>query len=131
MTAADVQGRHLRSLDENRDASFLPEALIDKCTPFVVRYHELNGFSCLPDILWQPETRKLIEGTSALRQLFKKSTSSRRAQKANEGFVLIATLILSIEILATGPASWATRYPSARKKARAFLGEYVPTSGPS
>jgi len=95
MIAADVQGRHPPSPDENPDVSFLPKALIDNCTPFVVRYHELNGFSCLPDIFWQPETRKLIEGNPALRELFKKSTSSRRARKANERFVLIATLILN------------------------------------
>src|SRR5262249_1743281 len=94
----------------------------------VVRYHELNGLSCLPDILWQPETRKFIEANPELRQLFKKSTSSRRARKANEGLILIATLILSMEILAIGLASWATRYPAAAKKAKALLTEHVPSS---
>jgi len=74
MTAADIQGRHPPPLDENPDVSFLPKALIDECTPFVVRYRELNGFSCLPALSWQPETRKLIEGNPALRQLFNKST---------------------------------------------------------
>ncbi len=118
----------MSALPDSVEFSFLPKALIDKCKPFVIRYHELHGFSCLPDILWQPETRKFIEAHLALRQLFKKSTSSRRAQKANEGFILIATLILSIEILAIGLAGWATRYPAAGKKAKALLAEYVPSS---
>jgi hypothetical protein len=45
-------------LDEDIDFSFLPSSLLEKCKPFIVRYHELNGFSSLPDILWHPETRK-------------------------------------------------------------------------
>jgi hypothetical protein len=118
---------HPPSPDSNVDASFLPKALIEKCKPFVIRYHELHGFSSLPDILWQPETRKFIEANLALRQLFKKSTSSRSTQKANEGLILIATLILSIEILAIGLAGWATRYPTARKKAKTLLAEYAPS----
>jgi len=107
-------GRHPPSLDEIGTCHFL----IDKCTPFVVRYHELNGFSSAGHLV-APETSKLIEGNPAFRQGFKKSTLSRGARKANERCVLIATLIRSIEILATGLAGGATRYPPARKKARA------------
>jgi hypothetical protein len=114
--------------DGNIDFSFLPKTLVDKCKPFIVRYHELNGFSSLPDILWHPETRNFIETIPALRRLFKKSTFSRSAKKANEGFVLIATVILSTEILASGFAGWGTRYPAARKKAQALLAEYVPSA---
>jgi hypothetical protein len=125
---ADAQGQHAPSLDGNIDFSFLPKVLMDKCKPFIIRYHELHGFSSLPDILWHPETRKFIDANPALRQLFKKSTSSRGAQKANEGFVLIATLILSTEILAIGLAGWARRHPVARKKAQALLSEYAPNS---
>jgi hypothetical protein len=110
------------------DFSFLPKALVEKCKPFIIRYHELNGFSSLPDILWHPETHKFIEADLTLKQLFKKSTSSRGAKKANEGLVLIATLILSTEILAIGLAGWATRYPAARKKAQALLAEYMPSA---
>lgn len=112
----------------NIDFSFLPKALVEKCKPFIIRYHELNGFSSLPDILWHPETHKFIEADLTLKRLFKKATSSRDAKKANEGLVVIATLILSTEILAVGLAEWATRYPAARRKARALLAEYVPSS---
>jgi len=81
----------------------------------------LNGFSSLPDILWHPETRKFIEANPALKQEFKRATSSRRARKANEGFVLIAALIVSVETLAIGLAGWARRYPAASKKLRRCL----------
>jgi hypothetical protein len=129
-TAVDAKARegYPASPDGNIDFSFLPKALVDKCKPFIIRYHELNGFSSLPDILWHPETRNFIETNPVLQRLFKKSTSSRSAKKANEGFVLIATVILSTEILASGFAGWATRYPAARKKAQALLAEYIPSS---
>jgi hypothetical protein len=127
-TTVDAQepDEHVFSRDGNLDFSFLPRALVDKCKPFIIRYHELNGFASMPDILWNPETRNFIEANPTLRRLFKKSTSSRSAKKANEGFVLIATVILSTEILASGFAGWAMRYPGARKKAQAWLAEYVP-----
>jgi len=116
------------SSDVNTDFSFIPKGLLDKCRPFIVRYHQLNGFSSLPDILWHPETRQFIEADSALRQEFKRAASCRGAQKANEGFVSIAALILSTEILAIGLADWATRFPTAHKKARALFIEYAPSS---
>jgi hypothetical protein len=39
MTAADVQGQLPPPPDGTLDLSFLPKALIDKCKPFVIRYH--------------------------------------------------------------------------------------------
>jgi len=84
----------------------------------------LNGFSSLPDILWHPETRKFIEADPALKQEFKRATSSRRARKANEGFFLIAALILSGN----------TRHrigrlgevlPGGKQKAQTLLAEYA------
>jgi len=117
-----------RSPHGSIDFAFLPKALVEKCKPFIIRYHELNGFSTLPDILWHPETHQVIEADLALSELFRRSSSSRGAKKANEGLILIATLILSTEILAIGLAGWATRYPAARRKARALLAEHMPSS---
>jgi len=128
ITASDADEQDQHPEDRNIDFTFLPEVLVDKCKPFIIRYHELNGLSCLPNILWHPETRKFIEANLPLRQLFKKSTSARLAQKANEGFVLIAALILSTEILAIGLAGWARRYPAAHKKAQALFDDYAPSS---
>jgi hypothetical protein len=123
----NAQDQH-RSSRGNMDFSFLPKALLEKCKPFIISYHELNGFSSLPAILWHPETHQFIEADLALKRLFKRSTSSRSAKKADDGLVWIATLILSTEILAIGSAGWARRYPAARKKAQALLAQYVPGS---
>jgi hypothetical protein len=127
-SGAEEEAKDQPSPHGSIDFSFLPKALVDKCKGFIIRYHELNGFSSLPDILWHPDTHKVIEADLTLKRLFKKSTSSRGAKKANEGLVLIATVILSTEILAIGLAGWATRYPAARKKARALLAEHMPSS---
>jgi hypothetical protein len=112
----------------NIDFSFLPETLMGKCKLFIIRYHELNGFSSLPDILRHPETSKLIDSDLALSRLFNKSSSPRGVKNANEGLVWIATLILSTEILALGLAGWPKRYPAAHEKAQALLAEHVPGS---
>jgi hypothetical protein len=52
-----------------------------------MRYHELNGFSSLPEVLWHPEASMLIGADLTLSQLFKDPTLSRGAKSANEGFV--------------------------------------------
>ena len=109
------------------DFTFLPKDLLEKCTQFIMRYHAMNGYSCLPDILWHPEIRNFIEIDATFRSLFKKSTSSRSAKRANEGLVCIATAILAMEVLSTGFAGWGTSYPEARKKAQALLQEYIPS----
>jgi hypothetical protein len=130
VTAVDEGGQrqHLLSPDKDINFSFVPKVLIEYCKSFIVTYHKLNGFSSLPDILWHPETRKFIEADLALRELFKKSSSSRSAKRANEGFILIAALILSAEILAAGLAGWARRCPAAHKKAKILFAEYAPNS---
>jgi hypothetical protein len=115
------------SFSKRTDFTFLPKSLLEKCTQFIMRYHELNGYSCLPDILWHPEIRNFIEIDATFRSLFKKSTSSRSAKRANEGLVCIATAILAMEVLSTGFAGWGSRYPEARKKAQALLQEYIPS----
>jgi hypothetical protein len=122
------RGQPISPLARHTDFSFLPKGLLEKCTPFIVRYHEMNGYACLPDILWHPEIRNFIEIDATFQRLFKKSTSSRSAKRANEGLVGIATIILAIEILATGFAGWGIRYPAARKRAQAILEEFVPSS---
>jgi hypothetical protein len=122
------RGPMIRPAGRRTDFSFLPKGLLEKCTPFIIRYHEMNGYSCLPDILWHPEIRNFIEIDITFQRLFKKSTSCRSAKRANEGLVSIATIILAIEILATGFSGWGNRFPVARKKAQTLLEEFVPSS---
>jgi hypothetical protein len=45
----------------NIDFAFLPKALLKKCKLFIIRYHELNGFSSLPDILSHPQTSTIFD----------------------------------------------------------------------
>jgi hypothetical protein len=84
----------------------------------------------LPDILWNPQIRNLINSDTHLNHFFKASTSSRSAKRANEGLIGIATLILALEILATGTAGWGDRYPAERRTAQMFRDEFVPNARP-
>jgi hypothetical protein len=59
------------------------------------------------------------------RQIFKRASTTRSAKRANEGFILIATAILSLEVLASDFASWSARYPAAKRRADAILQEYT------
>jgi hypothetical protein len=115
------------SVSRRTDFEFLPKGLLQECSQLIKTYHESNGYSCLPDILWHPEVRNLVEIDATFKRLFKKSASSRSAKRANEGLVCIATTILAMEVLSTGFAGWGTRYPVARKKAQALLQEYIPS----
>jgi hypothetical protein len=130
---AAVERREMRagsSALRATDFSFLPQDLLEKCRPFIIRYHEMNGYSSLPDILWNPEIRKLIKSDAHLHRLFKASTSSRSAKRTNEGLIGIATLILALEILASGVAGWGDRYPGERKTAQMIREELVPHTRP-
>jgi len=114
--------------ERNVDFSFLPSALIAKCKHFIETYHELNGYSSLVVILWHPDIRNFLEINECLKQMFRKSTSSRSVKKTNQGLITVATAILSVEIMSSGFAGWAQRFPSAHRKAGALLRAYVPNS---
>src|SRR5580704_9846464 len=86
------------SADEADDFSFLPKALLEKCRPFVLRHHDLRGYTNLADILWHPQTRAFIERNAKLNLLFRKASISRRAAHTKERLVYIATVILATEI---------------------------------
>jgi hypothetical protein len=106
---------------ENPDFSFLPESLTVQCRSLIESYHELHGYACLPDILWKSRLGPFIETHHELRQLLRKASTTRSAKKSNEGFVRIATAILSLEILASSFAGWSAIYPEAGSKAQAIL----------
>ena len=70
--------------------------------------------------------RCAIEGDPALGPLLRRASTAKRAKKANECFVTIATTILSMEILTSNFAGWSSLYPAAGEKARAFLKRNTP-----
>jgi hypothetical protein len=106
---------------ESFDLDFLPKTLTGQCRSLIESYHEVHGFACLPDILWKSRLGPFIEQQRELRQFLRKASTTRSAKKANEGFVRIATAILSLEILASSFAGWGAIYPEAAETARAIL----------
>jgi hypothetical protein len=106
---------------EGVDLSFLPKRLTEQCQVLIESYHELHGYACLPDTLWKARLGPFIENQREFRQLLKKASTTRSAKKSNQGFVRIATTILSLEILASSFAGWSAIYPEAGLMAHALL----------
>lgn len=120
--AANDAGHAVRTAKtETFDLSFLPKSLTVQCRSLIESYHELHGYACLPDILWKARFGPFIEKHRELRQLLRKASTTRSAKKSNEGFVRIATTILSLEILASSFAGWSAIYPQAGLLAHAIL----------
>jgi hypothetical protein len=105
----------------NIDFGFLPKSLISQCQVLIESFHELHGYSCLPNTLWKAGLGPFIEKQSQFRQLLRKASTTRSAKKANEGFVRIATTILALEVLASRFAGWSNVYPKEATRSRAIL----------
>src|SRR5580658_10554937 len=117
----DRTGARRGGLSENIDFGFLPKSLISQCQVLIESFHELHGYPCLPNILWKAGLGPFIETQSQFRQLLRKASTTRSAKKSNEGFVRIATTILSLEILASSFAGWSAIYPQAGSRAQVIL----------
>ena len=111
---------------EGCDLSFLPSNLTQQCRSLIESYHEVHGYACLPDVLWKSRLGPFIESHRELRHFLRKASTTRSAKKANDGFVGIATAILSLEILASSFAGWGALYPKAAELARAILNRNAP-----
>src|ERR1700739_3083391 len=105
----------------NFDFNFLPSNLVSQCRGLIESYHEVHGCACLPDMLWKSRLGPFIERPRELRQLLRKASTTRSAKKSHEGFVRIATTILSLEILASSFAGWSAIYPEAGSRAQLIL----------
>src|SRR6202171_1995056 len=119
--ANDAENAALADRAENVDFSFLPKSLTAQCQSLIESYHELHGYSCLPNILWKARLGPFIQAHREFRQLLRKASTTRSAKKSNEGFVRIATKILSLEILASSFAGWSAIYPEAGSRAHTIL----------
>lgn len=106
---------------DNLDFNFLPKTLAAQCRNLIESYHEVHGFACLPDMLWKSRLGPFIEHHRELRGFLRKASTTRSAKKSHEGFVRIATTILSLEILASSFAGWGAIYPEAAVFARDIL----------
>src|ERR1700675_1958044 len=119
--ANDAGHAALTEKTENLDFSFLPKSLTVQCQSLIESYHELHGYASLPNILWKSRLGPFIQAHREFRQLLRKASTTRSAKKSNEGFVRIATKILSLEILASSFAGWSAIYPEAGSMAHAIL----------
>ena len=79
-------------------------------------------------MLWHSETRDFIELNKGLRLIFRKAAKSRSAKKADQAYTLIATVILSLEVLVRDYAGWGRRFPAAKRKADTLIAEFRPNS---
>jgi hypothetical protein len=132
MSLTEVQADNAASIDAAdagavADFKFVPKYLAAKCRQLIETYHAIHGYTCLPDMLWNTEVRDLIDAHSELHKIFRRSSITRSAKKANEGFVLIATLMLALEVLASDYAGWGRRFPWAKRKAEEFRRAHLPT----
>jgi hypothetical protein len=105
---------------------FVPRDLAAKCHKLIESYHAIHGFGCLPDMLWHSNARDIIECHGNLTQIFKNASKSRRAKRANESLLLLATVVVSLEALARDFAGWGGRFPAAKREAKALLGDFPP-----
>jgi hypothetical protein len=119
--AIDAGNASLADRTENVDFSFLPKSLMVQCQSLIESYHELHGYACLPNVLWKARLGPFIETHRDFSQLLRKASTTRSAKKSNQGFVRIATTILSLEILASSFAGWSAIYPEAGLMAQAIL----------
>lgn len=103
---------------------FVPEELIGKCCALIESYHNMHGYAALPDMLWLSDARDVIECDHDLTRLFSRASKSRGAKRANDTFVLIATVVLTLEVLAGDFANWGKRFPEAKRAAEKALGDF-------
>jgi hypothetical protein len=106
-----------------RSFRFLPKELIVKCRKLIASYHGMYGYVGLPDMLWLSDARDVIECHHELMQMFKRASKARGAKRANESFLLIATVIVAVEVLARDYVDWGKRFPAAKREAEKLLGD--------
>jgi hypothetical protein len=105
---------------------FVPAELADKCRKLIESYHAIYGYAGLPDMLWLSDARDVIECHRELMNTFKKASKSRGAKRANDAFLFIATVVVSLEVLARDFSGWGKRFPAAKREAEKVLGELPP-----
>lgn len=97
--------------------TFLPVDLSGKCRTLIESYHTIHGFAGLPDMLWRSQARGIIESDRELTLAFAHASRSRGAKRANEVFIAIAVIVMSLEVLARDFAGWGKRFPNAKSQA--------------
>lgn len=113
-------------LGQEKPFRFLPKELAVKCRKLLESYHAMHGYVGLPDMLWRSDARDIIECHPELTQIFKKASKLRGAKRANNSFLLIATVVVVLEVLARDFAGWGKQFPTAKREAEKLLGDLPP-----
>ena len=109
------------------DFRFVPHDVAEKCRRLIESYHAMHGYASLPDMLWHCGAQDFIESHRDFKYIFKNAAKQRAAKRANNGFVLIATTIIALEVLTRDFAGWGSRFPLAKRKAEHLVAEYLAT----
>jgi len=107
---------------------FVPDELRSQCHRLIVSFHEMHGYLALPDMLWKAGLASLIGKHAGLNEALQKASTARSARRANEFFVIIASEILALEVLARNYANWSEVLPAAKTEALDLLGGSTPSS---
>jgi hypothetical protein len=110
------------------DLRFLPKELNERSRQLIESYHGVHGYAKLADVLWHVEIREFIVLHDDLRSVFRKASIARSAKQANRGYVLVATVLLSLELLANDFAGWGKRFPLAKLRAESILRGHLPNA---
>jgi hypothetical protein len=105
-----------------RRFQFIPSELAGTCERLIRSYHAIHGYAGLADMLWSSDARNVIEADKELTQAFRKASKSRGAKRANDAFLTIATIVMSLEVLARDYANWGKRFQEAQRTAQDVLG---------
>jgi hypothetical protein len=106
------------------DLTFVPQELIAQCRSLIERYHNIHGYSRLPDLLWHADSREMIRSHKELKRIFKKASQARYMRQANNSLLLVASVVMAVEALVRNFAAWGTQFPAARLQAEKLLGAH-------
>jgi hypothetical protein len=118
------------SVDECKSFEFVPRELAIRCRKMIESYHAKEGYACLPDMLWRSNARHIIERSRDLAQIFKSASKSKRAKQSYENLLYLATVVVSLEVLARNFMGWGRQFPAARHEAEEILSEPLIHSRP-
>jgi hypothetical protein len=110
-------------VDESKSFQFVPRELAICCRKMIESYHAKQGYACPADMLWHSNARYVIERSRDLMQIFNSASKSRRAKQANEALLYVASVVVSLEVLARDYIGWGKQFPAARRQAEEILFE--------
>jgi hypothetical protein len=108
-------------VDESKSFEFVPRELAIRCREVIESYHAKEGYACLSDMLWRSNARPIIERSRDLTQILKSASKSKCARRSYESLLYLATVVVSLEVLARNIMGWGEQFPAAQHQAEQIL----------